>query len=140
MKVKPLPRRCSSVSRTSAGATSSIDFSRKYVVPTTASSPCASRSSPASSSSPVASGTRSLAAARNVDRVARGGVDVELGLGELLGAAAAVAATPAELGPVHDHRADAQDAVDERLGPRRAARDVEVDREELVGRDDRVVV
>src|SRR4051794_16627399 len=132
MNPKPWPRRCSSVARTCAGATSSADFSRKYLVPTTASSPCASRSSPASSSSPVASGTGARpAAAGDVDRVG-GGLDVELLGRELLGAPAAVARPPALVRAVHDHRADLEDAVHERLGARRAARDVQVDREELV--------
>src|SRR4051812_48565152 len=140
MNEKPLPRSSSSVSGTRAGATRSDDFSRKNVVPTTASSPWASRSSPASSSSPVASGTRTRPpAGRDVDRRARG-LDVELLGAELLRALPAVAGAPAEVGAVHDHGADAQDAVDERLRPRRAARDVQVDREELVGRHDRVVV
>src|SRR5689334_622789 len=135
MKPKPLPRNSSSVSRMWAAATSIEAFSRKNVVPTTASSPWASRSSPASSSSPVASGTRALTAGGHADRGARG-VDVELLGRELLRAAAAVARAPALVGPVHDHRADLQDPVDEALRARWAARDVQVDREELVRRDD----
>src|SRR4051794_35014802 len=110
MNEKPLPRSSSSVSGTRAGATRSDDFSRKNVVPRTASSPWASRSSPASSSSPVASGTGARhPATGDVDCVARG-PDVELLGAELLGALPAVAGAPAEVGAVHDHRADPQDA------------------------------
>src|SRR4051794_8022642 len=133
MNEKPAPRRWVSVSRTRAGATSIVDLSRKYVVPTTVSSPWASRNSPASSSSPVASGTEPHhPAAEDVVGVAGGGVGVELLGRELLRALAAVAGAPAQVGPVHDHGADLEDAVDERLGSRWAAGHVQVDGQELV--------
>ena len=64
----------------------------------------------------------------------------QLGLGELLGAAAAVARPPAEVRLGEDHRAQLDDPVHQRLRARRAAGDVDVDRHELVRRHDRVVV
>src|SRR5687767_5042751 len=117
-----------------SGATTIVPLPRKCNVSRTASS-WASRSSWARSSSPVASGTRDV---RFVVDVRRGGV---AGAGDdLLRAARAVALAPAEAGVVGDHLAKLQDPVDERLGTRGAAGDVDVDRHELVGRDDRVVV
>ena len=59
---------------------------------------------------------------------------------ELLGADRVVALAPAQARVVLDHRAQPEDAVHERLGPRRAAGHVDVDGHELVGRHDRVVV
>src|SRR3954469_1949387 len=98
-------------------------LSRKWAVSRTDSG-SRSRSSWAISSRPVASGTRTRPAqrARDVVGVGRLGADLEQGGIELLRAAAAVAAAPALVGPVHDHRAQLEDPVDERLGPRRAAR------------------
>ncbi len=52
----------------------------------------------------------------------------------------AVALAPAHVGVVLDHLAQLQDAVHQRLRPRRAAGHVHVDRHELVGRHERVVV
>src|SRR3954469_7160093 len=132
MKAKPRARRNSSTSTTRAGSTISAALSRKYSVSRTASA-CSSRRSWASSSSPVASGTRRAPGLRDVDR--RGdGVD------DLLGALGVVALAPAEVGLLLDHPAQLEDPVHERLGARRAARHVHVDRHELVGRHDRVVV
>ena len=71
---------------------------------------------------------------------AGGRIDRQLGLDELLGAASAVARAPAQVGLGQDHRPQLEDAVHQRLGPGRAARHVDVDRHELVGRHDRVVV
>src|SRR4051794_9027122 len=113
----------------------SAAFSRKNSVSKTLSESC-SRSSRARSSRPVASGTRRVSGGEHVDR----GV-VGAGLGdELLGARGVVALAPAERGVLEDLRAQLEDAVDQRLGPRRAAGHVHVDRHELVGRDKRVVV
>ena len=64
---------------------------------------------------------------------------VELG-DDLLGAAAAVARAPALVGVLEDRGAQLEDRVHERLRPRRAARHVDVDRQELVARHQRVVV
>ena len=51
-----------------------------------------------------------------------------------------VALAPAHVGVVLDHLAQLQHSVHQRLRARRAARDVHVDRHELVGGDERVVV
>src|SRR3954447_15575963 len=113
----------------------SAAFSRKNSVSATLSASW-SRSSRARSSRPVASGTRVVSDPHHVDRarvVGRVGDD-------LLGADRVVARAPPEGGVLLDLRAQLEDAVDQRLGPRRAARDVDVDRHELVGRHDRVVV
>ena len=59
---------------------------------------------------------------------------------ELLGADGVVALAPAQRRVVLDHRAQPEDAVHQRLGARRAAGHVHVDRHELVGGHDRVVV
>src|SRR4051794_38916212 len=119
MNVKPLPRSVWSTSRIVSGLTVSAALSRKYVVSITW-----SPSSWAISSRPVASGT----------------FDLQVGVDELFRAAAAVARAPALVGLGEDHRAQLEDAVGERLRARRAARDVHVDRHELVRRHDRVVV
>src|SRR4051794_11166333 len=113
----------------------SAAFSRKNSVSETLSG-SASRSSRARSSRPVASGTRGVSGGHHVDRgrVCRGILD------ELLGADGVVALAPAEGRVLEDLRAQLEDPVDERLGPRRATRDVDVDRHELVGRHDGVVV
>src|ERR1019366_6692997 len=58
----------------------------------------------------------------------------------LLGAYCAVALPPARLGVVLDHLAQLQHAVHQRLWPRRAAGHVDVDRHELVGWHERIVV
>src|SRR5436305_8493648 len=99
-----------------AGSTTSVARSRKWSVSTTASA-CASRRSWASSSSPVASGTRRAPGLRHVDRRRRGA----LGGDDLLGALGPVALAPAEVGVLLDHLAQLEDAVHERLAPRRAA-------------------
>src|SRR4051794_11355916 len=126
------------------GATWIAPLSRKNSVPTTASSPTASRRSWASSSVPGASGTGRVLRLRDVDgrALVRGGADQALALvgQDLDRALGAVALAPAEARVAVDHRAQLQDPVHQGLGPRRAARDVDVDRQELVGRDDRVVV
>ena len=58
----------------------------------------------------------------------------------LLGADRVVAPAPALVGVALDHPLELVEAVNQRLGPRRAARDVDVDRHELVrALDDRVV-
>src|SRR3954452_10275226 len=132
MKVKPRPLRNSRTSPIVAGSTLSMALSRKYSVSTTASA-CAWRRSWASSSNPVASGTRRAPGLRDVGRRRHG-------LEDLLGALGAVALAPAEVRLLDDHLAQLEDAVHERLRARRAARDVDVDRHELVGRHDRVVV
>ena len=85
-------------------------------------------------------GCRPDVAAADVDAVHRAGlVALEVG-DDLLGADAAVADAPALVGLGEDRGAQLEHAVRERLGPRRAAGDVDVDREELVARDERVVV
>src|SRR4051794_8758136 len=132
MNVKPRPRTNSRTSPIFAASTTSVAWSRKWTVSTTASS-CASRRSCASSSSPVASGTRRAPGLRDVDRAVDRGDD-------LLGPLCPVALAPAEVGIVLDHLAQLEHAVHERLGPRRAAGHVHVHRHELVGRDDGVVV
>src|SRR4051794_34097948 len=132
MNVKPRPRTNSRTSPIFAASTTSVAWSRKWTVSTTASS-CASRRSCASSSSPVASGTRRAPGLRDVDRAVDGADD-------LLGALGSIALAPAEVRLLLDHLAQLEHAVHERLGPRRAAGHVHVDRHELVGRDDRVVV
>src|SRR5712692_3459889 len=96
-----------------SGSMTSVARSRKKTVSSTA-----LPSSWPISSSPVASGTREY----------------------LLRADCAIALAPAHVGIVEDHLAQLEHAVHERLGPRRAARDMHVDREELVGGDEGVVV
>src|SRR3954471_19240960 len=84
--------------------------------PTTASSPMLCRTPCAISSSPVASGN-------------------------FFRALSPVASPPPEVGPLLDLLLQLVDPVHERLRPRRAARDVDVDRQELVhALDERVVV
>src|SRR4051812_13428671 len=102
-------------------------LSRKWFVSSTDSGR-ASRNSWAISSSPVASGTGARPAQRSGDvvRVRRLRVDLEDRRVELLRPAAAVAGTPAQVGLRHHHRAQLEDPVDERLGPRRAAGHVQV--------------
>src|SRR5665809_86339 len=122
MKRKPLPRRCSSVADTLAGVTSRAALSRKKTVSSTPSA-SRSRNSWAISSRPVASGTRAHpAAAGDADRVAGGRVGRGR-LHDLLGAAAAVARAPVHVGMVLDLFAQLEDAVHQRLGAGRAARD-----------------
>src|SRR5512146_1344619 len=99
-------------------------LSRKNSVPRTASA-CASRSSWASSSRPGASGTGGLPGLEDVDRGLLVVPVVVLG-DDLDGALGAVALAPAQRGVELDHRAQLQDAVHERLGAGRAARDVHV--------------
>src|SRR3954469_20616172 len=132
---KPLPRRNSSTGRIAFGVMWSAALSRKNSVSATLSWSC-SRSSRARSSRPVASGTRGVSGGEDVHR---GGVLDRFG-DELLGAGRVVALAPAQRRVLEDLGAQLEDAVDERLGPRRAAGDVHVDRHELVGRHQRVVV
>ena len=131
--VKPLPRRNSSTSRIASGSTCSAALSRKNSV---------SRTLPSSSRAPRGQQLearrvrhRRVLPARDVD--ARPAVGVR---DELLGADGVVALAPAHRRVLLDHRAQLQDAVHQRLGPGRAAGHVDVDRHELVGRHDRVVV
>src|SRR3954454_8188814 len=74
-----------------------------------------SRSSWASSSTPVASGTgpHPAGCARDVVGVLGRRGDGQLGLDELLGAAAAVACPPALVGPRQHHRPQLEDPVDQ---------------------------
>ena len=58
----------------------------------------------------------------------------------LLGAVGPVALAPAQVGLAEDLALELQDRVDQRLRPRRAAGDVDVDRQELVGALDHRVV
>src|SRR4051794_33206719 len=140
MKPKPRSRMKASTSLICSGATSIAALLRKKCVPTTTSSPCAPRRSWAISSRPVASGTRAHpAAAGDADRVAGDRLDGELGLDELLGAAAAVAGAPAQVRLGQDHRAELQDAVHERLGAGRAARGGGPGRHQLSRPPERVV-
>src|SRR3954451_23521548 len=132
-----------------AGATCSAALSRKNSVSSTASG-LAVRGSAARGSRPVASGTGRVPRLEDVDRlvapVAFADLAIEEGVGvgvladDLLGPDRLVALAPALGGVVHDLLAQLEDAVHERLGARRAAGHVDVDRHELVGRDDRVVV
>src|ERR1700754_1463593 len=124
MKLKPLVRSHPSVSRIDSAVTVIAALPRQWLVSSTESGR-ASRNSWAISSRPVASGTgpRPAHRPRNVDGVGRLRVDLKLGLDELLRAATAVARAPALVGLRHHHRAQLQDPVDERLGPRWAARD-----------------
>ena len=55
------------------------------------------------------------------------------GCGQLLGALGLVALAPAQVGVALDLALELEDAVDQRLGPGRAAGHVDVDRQELVG-------
>src|SRR5581483_3646359 len=94
-----------------------------------------SRSALAVCSSPVASGTGGVPSREHIDRgVAGAGGGVGTVGDYLFGADRVVAlAPPVALGAV-DLLAQAQDAVEQRLGPRGAAGHVHVDRQELVGR------
>src|SRR6476620_9460414 len=132
---KPLPRRKSSTARIALGGTWSAAFWRKNSVSETLSG-SVSRNSRARSSRPVASGTRRVSRREDVDCRGVGGRIRD----ELLGADGVVALAPAEGRVLEDLRPQLEDAVDERLRPGRATGDVHVDRHELVGRDDRVVV
>src|SRR4051812_15544965 len=122
-----------------SGTTWMAPLPRKNSVATTASA-CASRSSWASSSRPGASGTGCVLQAGHVD----GRLALEqlfaLGGQDLDGALRAVALAPAHRRVAVDHRAQLEDPVHQGLRARWAARDVHVDRQELVGRDDGVVV
>src|SRR3954447_3907754 len=126
------------------GATWIAPLARKNSVARTASSPTVARRSWASSSVPGASGTLGVLRLRDVDggALVRGGAHQVLALvGEDLdGALGAVALAPAHARVAVDHRAQLEDPVHQRLGPRRAARDVDVDGQELVRRDQGVVV
>src|SRR4051812_38356048 len=88
-----------------------------------------SRSSWAISSSPVASGICWSALLAPCFLADRGG---DVGVGLLLGALRVVALAPAHVGVARDLALQLEDAVDQRLGARRAARHVNVDRQELV--------
>src|ERR1044072_5499213 len=134
--VYPFARSRSSVSTIAAGVTSSVPLSRKYSVASTDPA-SASVSSWARSSRPVASGTGGVPRPEDVDRRFLCGI---VRRDDLLGAARAVALAPAEVRVVLDHLAQLEDPVHEGLGPRWAARHVDVDRHELVGGHDRVVV
>src|SRR3954452_12996142 len=131
----PLPRRNSSTRRIAFGGTWSAALSRKNSVSWTLSESC-SRSSRARSSRPVASGTRGVSGGEDVDRRSV----LDRARKRLFGPDRVVALAPAERRVLEDLRAQLQDAVDERLGAGWAAGDMDVDRHELVGRDDRVVV
>src|ERR1700743_51565 len=121
---------------TCAGLTSSTARSpRPKSVPRTDSA-LRSRSTWAVSSSPTASGTCGVPTGEDVDRCVAGAGPVG---NDFLGAHRVVALPPAlALGAV-DLLAQAQDAVQQRLGARGAAGHVHVDRQELVGRHERVV-
>src|SRR5689334_10907305 len=109
-----------------SGVTISVALLRKNRVSRTRSPPSgASRSSPAISSRPVASGTDRL----HPERVLPGAAVLAE---HLLGPLAAVAGPPAQVGLALDRLLEAEDAVGQRLGPRRAAGHVDVDRHELV--------
>src|SRR5205085_4311260 len=97
-----------------------------------------SRSCWAISSRPVASGTCGVPGLEYVDR--RAPARRPALLQDLLGAFGLVALAPAAVGLAVDHVAQAQDAVGQRLRTRWAAGDVHRYGEELVGRDQRVVV
>src|SRR4051795_4206985 len=133
---KPFSRNSSSTMTTDAGAIVTWLLSRKYSVSSTDVA-SASRSSSARSSRPTASGPGGV---RSRDEDVDGAVGRRIGGDDLLGAAGAVALAPAHVWVLLDHLAQLEDPVHERLRPRRAARHVHVDRHELVGRDDRVVV
>src|SRR5215213_2809999 len=133
---KPFARNRSSVSTIRAGLTSRVPLSRKYNVPRTDPA-SASVSSWARSSRPVASGTGGVPRPEDVHGGLLGGI---VRREDLLRATGAVALAPAHVGVVLDHLAQLEDPVHERLGPRRTAGNVNVDRHELVGRHDRVVV
>src|SRR3954453_5692313 len=90
-----------STSRITGGATSSIACSRWWWVATTASASNRSRTDRAISSRPVLSTN-------------------------FLGPLRLVARAPAEVGPALDLLLQPQDPVQQRLGPRRAARDIDV--------------
>src|SRR6185312_11070074 len=122
---------------TCAGLTSSTARSPRPKSVPRIDSALRSRSTWAVSSSPVASGTGCVPSPEHIDR----GVAGAGAVGEhLLGAHRVVALPPPlALGAV-DLLAQAQDAVQQSLGPRRAAGHVHVDRQKLVGRRERVVV
>src|SRR5947209_19171035 len=103
-----------------------------------ASGSTSSRSCWAISSRPVASGTGGVPGLEYVDRRAPARRPVLLQ--DLLGAFGLVALAPAAAGLAVDHVAQPQDPVGQGLGTRRAAGDVHGDGQELVGRDERVVV
>src|SRR5947209_8833419 len=100
-------------------------------------SPSCSRSSCAVSSSPVASGTGGVPGLENLHVRA---LDRSLALEQLLGSDRVVACTPAFTPVALDLVAQPENPVCQSLGAGRTARDVYVDRHELVGRDQRVVV
>src|SRR5205823_13411804 len=86
---------------------------------------CASRSSWAVSSSSVASGTGGVSGLEHVDG---GGREVRAVRQELLGAPRRVPLAPARAMVALDLVAQPEDAVHEGLRPRRASRNVDVDR------------
>src|SRR3954447_13154628 len=100
-----------------AGWMTSWALSRKKSVSTTG-----SPRSCASSSSPVASGTAGVPGAVHVVGAV---VALDARRQELLGALGAVALAPAGRRVVLDQLAQLEDPVHQRLGPRRAARDVD---------------
>src|SRR3954454_8296111 len=106
MKLKPLVRSHSSVSRIDSGVTVIAALPRKCFVSSTESGR-ASRSSWAMSSRPVASGTgpRPAHRPRDIHGAARPRVDLKLGLEDLLRAATAVARAPPQVGLRHLHGA-----------------------------------
>src|SRR4051812_46456709 len=114
-----------------SGRTVIVPFLRKKRVSSTMDSSW-SRRSCASSSRPAASGKEG--------RRAEGVLGERLVADDLLGAAAAVAGAPREVRLVLDRLLQAQHAVDQCLGARGAAGDVDVHGHELVGGDERIVV
>src|SRR3954447_10995954 len=113
------------------GATWIAPLSRKNSALRTTSGLSASRRSWASSSVPGASGTLGVLRLRDVDggSLVRGGAHQALApVGEDLdGALGAVALAPAHARVAVDHRAQLEDPVHQRLGPRRTAGHVDVD-------------
>ena len=90
---------------------------------------------PFASGSPAA---RAISRARSYSSIPP--VGDRLVAGPLLGSVGVVAGAPARVGVAHDLALELVEPVHQRLGARRAARDVDVDRHELVGAlDDRVV-
>src|SRR3954452_24003541 len=122
-----------------AGGTCSAALSRKNSVSSTASG-LAVRRSAARSSRPVASGTCRVPRLEDVDGLAapvaladlaiRERIHVGVLADDLLGPDRLVALAPALGRVVHDLLAQLEDAVHERLGARRAAGHVDVDRHE----------
>src|SRR3954447_18078648 len=143
MKSKPFSRSLASTSRIDSGWTSRAPLPRKWTLSVTA-----SPSSWRSSSTPVASGTGGSPprGIRPRDLMETGGLRHQISRlclfdrDELLGAERVVLLAPARVAAGNDLLAQLEDAVHQRLGPRRAAGDVDGDRHELVGRHDRVVV